>query len=61
MISPIILFQIARNGNALAEASDFSCYSKKSFNRYLKNIPSIKAQREFKAFKLKLKRKLGLI
>jgi hypothetical protein len=56
----VALHGIARNGERLASSVSFDDMTPSERIKLLKNIPSIKADREFKAFVLKLKRKLRI-
>lgn len=50
------LFQIARNGQMMANSIEFDHLSYKEIRNMSHSIPSIKADRNWKAFVIKLKR-----
>ena len=51
------LSSIVRNGERLANSINFDNMTPSERIKLLKSIPSVKANRDFKAFILKLKRK----
>lgn len=55
------LFQIARNGKMMANSIEFDHLSYKEIRNITNSIPSIKADRNWKAFVIKLKRKMRKI
>ena len=59
-MNAVALHGITRNGERLANSVSFDDMTPSERIKLLKNIPSIKADREFKAFVLKLKRKLRI-
>jgi hypothetical protein len=61
MISAAILRQIARSGEDLSNVINFDNMqplSPKEARIFLKNIPSVKANRQWRAFKIKARRKI---
>lgn len=61
MISAVILSQIIRNGKDLSNVINFDNMqplSPKEARMFLNRLPGIKADRQWKAFKIKLKRKI---
>ena len=55
------LFQIARNGQMMANSIKFDHLSYKEIRNMTHSIQSIKADRNWKAFVIKLKRKMRKI
>ena len=55
------LFQIARNGQMMANSIELGNLSYKEIRKITHSIPSIKVDRNWKAFVIKLKRKMRKI